>query len=250
MVIAAKTVTDHPTLPGTIYTAAKEIEEAGGRALAIQCDIRDAESVRQAIERTVETFGGLDILVNNASAVNPTAVEYMPVKSYDLIQSINARGTFVASKYAIPHLRKSKNPHILTIAPPLYMGNDRINWFAKLGTGYVLGKYAMTLISHGLAGELRDDGIACNTLWPRTGIRTAAVQNFLGGDTAMAGSRSPQIMADAAHVILTSKAASCTDNCFMDDEALISSGMTITDLKKYLPSPDLPAHKLIPDYMC
>jgi len=159
----------------------------------------------------------------------------MPVKSYDLIQSINARGTFIASKYAIPYLRQSKNAHILTIAPPLYMGNDRINWFAKLGTGYVLGKFAMTLISHGLAGELRDDTIACNTLWPRTGIRTAAVQNFLGGDTAMAGSRSPSIMADAAYTILTSQSATTTDNCFMDDEVLISSGKTITDLKQYLP---------------
>ena len=168
--IAAKTVTPHPKLPGTIYTAAKEIEELGGRALAIQCDIRDAESLNAAIEKTVETFGGIDILINNASAVNPVGVESMPVKSYDLIQSINGRGTFIASKFAIPHLRNSKNPHILTIAPPLYMGNDSVNWFDKLGTGYVLGKYSMTLISHGLAGELRDDGIACNTLWPRTGI--------------------------------------------------------------------------------
>ena len=174
--IAAKTVKENPKLPGTIYTAAREIEEAGGRALAIQCDIRDAESLSAAIEKTVATFGGLDILINNASALNIVNVEDMPVKSFDLIQAINSRGTFLSSKFAIPHLRNSKNPHILTISPPLYMGNDhQVNWFAKLGTGYVLGKYAMTLITHGLSGELREDGIACNTLWPRTTIQTAAV---------------------------------------------------------------------------
>lgn len=168
-------MTEQPNLKGTIYTAAAEIEKAGGRALAIQCDIRDADSVKAAIEKTVETFGGLDILINNASAINPTGVEDMEVKRFDLIQSINSRGTFVASKFAIPHLRKSRNPHILTISPPLYMGNDQVNWFAKMGSGYVLGKYAMTLLTHGLAGELKDDGIACNTLWPRTAIQTAAV---------------------------------------------------------------------------
>lgn len=248
--IAAKTVTENPKLPGTIYTAAKEIEEAGGRALAIQCDIRDAESVKAAIDKTVETFGGLDILINNASAINPTGVEDMEIKRFDLIQSINSRGTFVSSKFAIPHLRKSKNPHILTISPPLYMGNDQVNWFAKMGTGYVLGKYAMTLITHGLAGELKEDGIACNTLWPRTAIQTAAVQNLLGGDSTMAGSRTAAIMADSAHVILTSKSTATTDNFFLDDEVLISSGKTVTDLKQYLPSPNAADHTLVPDFMC
>ena len=189
-------------------------------------------------------------MINNASAVNPVNVESMTVKSYDLIQSINGRGTFLASKFAIPHLRNSKNPHILTIAPPLYMGSDQVNWFEKLGTGYVLGKYSMTLISHGLAGELRDDGIACNTLWPRTAIQTAAIKNVLGGDDVMDGSRTPAIMADAAYVILTSKSTHTTDNFFLDDEVLISSGKTITDLKQYLPSPGLPDHKLVADYMC
>lgn len=174
----------------------------------------------------------------------------MAVKRFDLIMSINTRGTFVASKYAIPHLRKSKNPHILTISPPLYMGTDQINWFAKMGTGYVLGKYGMTLLTHGLAEELREDGIACNTLWPRTAIQTAAVQNLLGGDSTMAGSRTPAIMADSAYVILTSNSSSTTDNFFMDDEVLISSGKTITDLKKYLPSGDVADHMLIPDFMC
>jgi citronellol/citronellal dehydrogenase len=154
VVIAAKTVTEHPKLPGTIYTAAKEIEALGGKCLPIQCDIRDEKSVEAAIKKTVEHFGGLDILVNNASAVQTTNVEDMDVKRFDLIMGINTRGTFVCSKYAIPHLKKSKNPHILTISPPLYMANDQINWFARLGSGYVLGKYGMTLITHGLAGEL------------------------------------------------------------------------------------------------
>ena len=228
--IAAKTVTEHPKLPGTIYTAAKEIEACGGKALPIQCDIRDEASVEAAIQKTVDTFGGLDILINNASAIQPVGVEEMAVKRFDLIMQINTRGTFVASKFAIPHLRKSKNPHILTISPPLYMGNDQVNWFAKMGTGYVLGKFGMTLITHGLAGELKDDGIACNTLWPRTAIQTAAVQNLLGGDSTMSGSRTPEIMADAAYVILSSKSSETTDNFFMDDEVLISSGKTITDL--------------------
>ena len=136
------------------------------------------------------------------------------------------------------------------MAPPLYVGNDQKNWFSEIGTGYVLGKYSMTLISHGLAGELRDDGIACNTLWPRTYIQTAAVNNILGGDASMQGARTPSIMADAAHVILTSKSSTTTDNFFMDDEVLISSGKTITDLKEYLPSKSLPDHMLIPDLMC
>ena len=148
IVIAAKTVTPHPKLDGTIYTAAKEIEEAGGKCLPLQVDIRDEKSVEAAIQNTVEVFGGLDILINNASAVQTSSVEDMDVKRYDLIHSINGRGTFICSKFAIPHLRKSKNPHILTIAPPLYMANDSVNWFAVAGTGYVLGKYAMTLISH------------------------------------------------------------------------------------------------------
>lgn len=170
IVIAAKTVEPHPKLPGTIYTAAKEVEALGGKCLPIQCDIRDEASVKAAIQKTVDHFGGLDILINNASAINLSGVQEMDVKRYDLIQQINSRGTFVCSKYAIPHLKKSKNPHILTISPPLYMGNDQINWFAKLGAGYVLGKYGMTLITHGMAGELADDGIACNCLWPRTSI--------------------------------------------------------------------------------
>lgn len=173
----------------------------------------------------------------------------MDVKRFDLIMGINTRGTFVCSKFAIPHLRKSKNPHILTIAPPLYMSNDQVNWFAKLGTGYVIGKYGMTLVTHGLAGELREDGIACNTLWPRTGIQTAAIKNVLGGDSAMAISRTPNIMSDAAYVILTSKSTSTTDNFFLDDEVLISNGDTIDSLSRYLP-PGATNGTLMPDFMC
>jgi citronellol/citronellal dehydrogenase len=173
----------------------------------------------------------------------------MDVKRFDLIMGINTRGTFVCSKFAIPHLRKSKNPHILTIAPPLYMANDQVNWFAKLGTGYVIGKYGMTLVTHGLAGELREDGIACNTLWPRTGIQTAAIKNVLGGDSAMAISRTPDIMSDAAYVILTSKSTSTTDNFFLDDEVLISNGDTIDSLSRYLP-PGATNGTLMPDFMC
>ena len=188
-------------------------------------------------------------MINNASAIQTTGVEHMDVKRFDLIMGINTRGTFVCSKFAIPHLRKSKNPHILTIAPPLYMANDQVNWFSKLGTGYVIGKYGMSLVTHGLAGELKDDGIACNTLWPRTGIQTAAIKNVLGGDQAMAISRTPDIMSDAAYIILTSKSSKTTDNFFLDDEVLISSGDTIDTLARYLP-PGATNGTLMPDFMC
>jgi len=170
------------------------------------------------------------------------------MKRYDLMQSINTRGTFLTSKYAIPHLRKSKNPHILTISPPLYIANSQYNWFAKLGTGYALAKYGMTLVMHGLAGELKDDGIACNTLWPRTSIQTAAVANVLGGEETMGESRSPQIMADAAYEIFTSKSTKTTDNFFLDDEVLASVG--VSDLSKYNPSNGkVPEMKLFPDFL-
>lgn len=162
------------------------------------------------MDMAVEKFGGIDILINNASAIQNVSVEEMDVKRYDLIQSINSRGTFVCSKFAIPYLKKAKNPHILTISPPLYAGNDQVNWGAKLGTGYFLGKFGMTLITHGLAGELKEDGIACNTLWPRTSISTAAIKNVLGGDSAMEITRKEAIMSDAAYVILTSNSKTTT----------------------------------------
>jgi citronellol/citronellal dehydrogenase len=163
--------------------------------------------------------------------------------------SINTRGTFVCSKHCIPHLKKSKNPHILTISPPLYMGTDpQTNWFSRVGTGYVLAKYGMTLLTHGLAGELQDDKIACNTLWPRTSIATAAVKNLLGGDDVIKKSRSPEIMADAAYVILTSNSSQTTDQFFIDDEVLSSVG--VNDFSKYRLSPDAKDHELITDFMC
>lgn len=210
--IAAKTVKPHPKLEGTIYTAAEEIRKAGGKCLPIQCDIRDDKSVQAAVEKTVKEFGGIDILVNNASALYQTPVEDTSTKQFDLAMQINTRGTFLCSKYCIPHLRNSKNPHILTISPPLNMGGDpKVNWFARVGSGYVLAKYGMTLLTHGMAEELRDDNIACNTLWPRTAIATAAVKNLLGGGPTVDNSRTPEIMGDSAYVILTSESASTTD---------------------------------------
>ena len=210
--IAAKTVKPQPKLEGTIYTAAEEIKKAGGQALPIPCDIRDEKSVQDAIALTVKTFGGIDILINNASAIYQTPVEETEPKRFDLAMSINTRGTFICSKYCIPHLRKSKNPHILTISPPLYAVTDPSeNWYARISTGYTLAKCGMTLVTHGLAGELKDDGIACNCLWPRTGIATAAVKNLLGGDESVKRSRTPEIMADAAYEVLTCKASKTTD---------------------------------------
>ena len=174
--IAAKTADPHPKLEGTIHTAAEEIRKAGGKCLPIQCDIRDEKSVKDAVELTVKTFGGIDILVNNASALYMSKCEETNMKTYDLAMSINSRGTFLCSKYCIPHLKKSANPHILTISPPLYAATDsKINWYARIGIGYTLAKLGMTLITHGLAEELRSDNIGCNTLWPRTMIATAAV---------------------------------------------------------------------------
>lgn len=183
--IAAKTAKPHPKLEGTIYTAAEQIRKAGGKCLPIQCDIRDDKSIKAAVDATVKEFGGIDILVNNASAIYQLPVEDTPVKQFDLAMSINTRGTFLCSKHCIPHLKKSSNPHILTISPPMDMGGRGVNWFGKIGTGYTLAKYGMTLVTYGLSGELADDGIGCNTLWPRTMVATAAVKNLLGGDAAV-----------------------------------------------------------------
>mmetsp|Transcript_7858 Transcript_7858/g.13172 ORF Transcript_7858/g.13172 Transcript_7858/m.13172 type:complete len:315 (-) Transcript_7858:48-992(-) len=247
--IAAKTVTPHPKLEGTIFTAAEEIRKAGGRCLPIQCDIRDDKSVREAIEKTVKEFGGIDILVNNASALYQSPVEDTATKQFDLAMQINTRGTFLCSKYCIPHLRKSKNPHILTISPPLNMGDDpKVNWFSRIGTGYVLAKYGMTLLTHGMSEELREDGIACNTLWPRTAVATAAVRNLLGGEGTINGSRTPEIMGDSAHVILTANSRETTDNFFIDDEVLASVG--VVDLDKYKVDPRVKDHQLMMDFMC
>ena len=247
MAILAKTVTENPKLPGTIYTAAKAIEEAGGKALAIVCDCRDAAQVEAAVKKTVETFGGIDILINNVSALYSTPVADTDVKRYDLAMSLNPRATFVASKFCIPHLRKSSNPHILTISPPLYAVTDPRNWYAKMGTGYVTAKCSMSLITFGLSGELKDDGIAANTLWPRTAIQTAAVKNLLGGSESMEKSRKEDIMADSAYIILTSDSRRTTGNSFIDDHVLASVGKQ--DLSSYKPDVKVPEHELLTDFM-
>jgi len=227
--IAAKTVEPHPKLPGTIFTAAREIEAAGGRALPIQVDIRDETEVHGAVEKTVAEFGGIDILVNNASAINLTGTLETPMKRYDLMQSVNARGTFLCSQACIPHLRKAQNPHILTLAPPLRM---KAKWFAP-HLAYTMAKYGMSMCVLGMAEEFRSAGIAVNALWPRTIIATAALQ-MIPGIKAEHG-RKPEIMADAAYVVLTRPSREATGNFYIDDEVLAAAG--ITDLAKYSVEP-------------
>ncbi|MGE0718880.1 MAG: SDR family oxidoreductase [Alphaproteobacteria bacterium] len=229
--IAAKTVEPHPKLEGTIFTAAEEIERAGGRALPLACDIREEEQVTAAIARTVEAFGGIDVLVANASAISMTGTLATPMKRYDLMQQINARGTYLCAQACIPHLRRSANPHVLTLSPPLNM-NPR--WFAG-HVAYTMAKYGMSMCVLGMAEEFRADGIAFNALWPRTGIATAAIRNLLGGDAAIARCRKPEIMADAAHWILTRPSRDTTGNFFIDDEALRAAG--VTDLDRYAVTP-------------
>jgi citronellol/citronellal dehydrogenase len=214
--LVAKTAEPHPKLEGTIYTAAEEIEAAGGQALPIVGDVRDEDSVLGAVSQCVERFGGIDIVVNNASAINLAGTEALEMKRYDLMQSINTRGTFLFSKSAIPHLREADNPHVLTLSPPL---NMEPKWFAA-HVGYTIAKFGMSMCTLGMAEEFKDDGIAFNSLWPRTIIATAAVQNLLGGDEAMAKARTPEIMGDAAHAIFVRDARECTGNFFIDDEVL------------------------------
>jgi citronellol/citronellal dehydrogenase len=237
--IAAKTAEPHPKLPGTIYTAAKEIEEAGGKALPIICDIQHDEQVVDAVKKTAETFGGIDILVNNASAIHLTGTEATPMKRYDLMHRINTRGTFLASQQCIPYLRKGTNPHILNLSPPL---NMEARWFAP-HVAYTMAKFGMSMCVLGMAEEFKKDGIAVNALWPRTVIATAAVQNLLGGDSTMKGARKPEIMGDAAYVILNRPSREFTGNFCIDDEVLASAG--ITDLSSYAVTPGAP---LIPDF--
>jgi citronellol/citronellal dehydrogenase len=225
--LIAKTAQAHPKLEGTIYTAAEQIEAAGGEALPIAGDIRDDGAVFAAVEQAVERFGGIDICVNNASAINLAGTPELEMKRYDLMQDINTRGTFLVSKACLPHLKHADNPHILTLSPPLNL-NPR---WAGAHLGYTLAKYGMSLCTLGMAEELRAEGIAVNSLWPRTIIATAAVQNLLGGDEAMARSRKPEIVADAAHAILTRPSRECTGNFFLDDEVLAEEG--ITDLSVY-----------------
>src|SRR5262245_26155813 len=219
--VAAKTETPHPKLEGTIHTAAQEIEQAGGRALLLAVDVRDESAVQAAIEKTAQTFGGLDIVVNNASAVSRTSVADTDMKRYDLMQAINTRGTFMVSKYAIPHLLKAANPHILMNSPPL---DDNIleKWFAG-STAYTIAKYGMSLVALGLAGELRGK-VAVNALWPRATIATAAIKNLLGGERVMRMSRTPQIMADAAYAIFQKDAKTFTGHFLIDDTFLAGEG--------------------------
>jgi len=227
--IAAKTSDPHPKLPGTIFTAAEEINQAGGEALPIQCDIRDEEQIESAIDKTVKQFGGLDILINNASAINLTPTLATPAKRFDLMFDVNVRGTFLTSQAAIPHLKDSakagRNPHILTLSPPLSM---KAKWF-KNHVAYTMAKYGMSMCVLGMAEEFRRDEIAVNALWPRTAIDTAALQMIPGIETAAC--RKPEILADAAYEILNRPSKDCTGNFFVDDEVLASIG--ITDLDKY-----------------
>lgn len=225
--IAAKTTEPHPKLEGTIYTAADAIRKAGGEALPIACDIRDEEQVRFAIGKTVEEFGGIDIVVNNASAISLTNSQDTDMKRYDLMQAINVRGTFLVSKLAIPHLAKSDNPHILALSPPLDM---KEKWFAP-HTAYTMSKFGMSQVILGLAGELRAKGIAANALWPRTTIATAAIKNIVGGVEMMRRSRTPDILADAAYKIFLKDSRAFTGNFLIDDSFLASEG--VTDFARY-----------------
>ncbi len=227
--IAAKTAQPHPRLPGTIYTAAEEIEKAGGRALPVICDIREEGQVAEAVEKTVERFGGIDICVNNASAIQLTGTLETGMKRYDLMQQVNARGTFLVSKMCIPHLRLAKNPHILNLAPPLDM---KAKWFGS-HVAYTMAKFGMSMCTLGMSAEFASDGIAVNSLWPITAIDTAAVRNLLGGEAVAAMSRSPEIVADAAHAIFCRAARETTGNFFIDEEVLRAEG--VTDFSRYAP---------------
>ncbi len=233
--IVAKTAEPHPKLPGTIYSAAAEIEAAGGKALPLQVDIRDEEQIAQAVGRTVETFGGIDVLVNNASAINLTGTLDTPMKRFDLMWSVNARATFACSQACIPHLRKSSNPHILTLSPPL---NLDPRWF-KDHVAYTISKYGMSLCVLGMAEEFKKEGIAVNALWPRTVIATAALA-MLGGMTPTENCRQPEIVADAAHVILTRDSRCCTGSFYIDEDVLREAG--VTDFEPYAVRPGSPLY--------
>jgi citronellol/citronellal dehydrogenase len=237
--IAAKTDAPHPKLPGTIHSAAADIEKAGGRALPLVVDVRDEASVKAAIERTVAAFGALDVVVNNASAIQLTTTVETDMRRFDLMHQVNARGTFMVSKYAIPHLEKAENPHILMLSPPLDL---KEKWFAG-HTAYSMAKYGMSLVVLGLAGELRSKGIAVNALWPRTTIATSAIRNLLGGDAIMRRSRTPDILADAACRVFLKPAKSFTGHFLIDDTFLAAEG--VTDFDRYRVDPREP---LAPDF--
>jgi citronellol/citronellal dehydrogenase len=237
--IAAKTATPHKHLPGTIYTAAEEIEKAGGKALPLLVDIRAEELVKEAVDQTVAKFGGIDICVNNASAISLTGTESTEMKRWDLMHQINARGTFLVSKTCIPHLKKAKNAHVLMLSPPLDMSPQ---WFAP-HVAYTMAKFGMSLCVLGMAEEFRSDGVAFNALWPRTAIATAAVEFALGGDAMIKGSRNADIIADAAHMIFTKPSRQFSGNFLIDDTFLYENG--VRDFEKYRVDP---SRKLVPDF--
>ncbi len=231
IVIVAKSVTDDPRLGGTIYSVADKVNEAGGKALAVQCDIRNEEQIIGAVQQAVSVFGGIDILVNNASAISLSNTEQTETKRFDLIHNINVRGTFLVTKHCLPFLKKSDNPHILTLSPPLDMDPK---WIAPY-VAYTISKFNMSMMTLGWAQEFKKDGVAANSLWPVTTIATSAVKNILGGEMLINMSRKPEILADCAYYILQKSAKECTGNLFLDEEVLKSEG--ITDLEQYAVNP-------------
>ncbi|NBB17863.1 SDR family NAD(P)-dependent oxidoreductase [Runella sp. CRIBMP] len=241
VVIAAKTTEPHPKLPGTIYTAAAEIEAAGGKALPLIVDVREEQQVYDAVEEAVKVFGGIDILVNNASAIQLTPTLMTDMKRYDLMHQINTRGTFLTSKACLPYLLKADNPHVLNLSPPL---NMEARWFAP-HVAYTMAKFGMSMCVLGMAAEFRKQGVAFNALWPKTAIATAAVRNLLGGEQSIQRCRKPEIMADAAHAILSKHSRECTGNFFIDEEVLRESGITNFDMYKYTEVND---SELLPDF--
>jgi citronellol/citronellal dehydrogenase len=240
VIIAAKTTEPHPKLPGTIFTAAEEIEAAGGKALPLKVDIRFEDVVRGAVEKAAQHFGGIDVLINNASAIQLTGTLQTAMKRYDLMHSVNSRGTFLTSQVCLPYLMKSDNPHILTLSPPL---NMHAHWFGN-HVAYTMAKYGMSMCVLGMAEEFKTQGVAVNALWPKTAIATAAVQNILGGDAAMRTTRTPEIMADAAHAILTRSSRTCSGHFFIDEEVLREQGTT--DFSGYRTDPEYQG-ELMPD---
>ena len=239
IILAAKTAEPHPKLPGTIYTAAEEIEEVGGKSLPVICDIRDEENVRNAVNEGVDKFGGIDICINNASAIQLTGTLFTDMKKFDLMHQINSRGTYLVSKVCLPHLLKSNNPHILNLSPPLDMN---AKWFGS-HVAYTMAKFGMSMCVLGMAEEFKEEGVAVNALWPRTAIATAAIKNALGGDAIMNISRSPSIMADAAYLMLTKDSKEFTGNFCIDDNLLAENG--VTDFSQYA---EVPFNELAPDF--
>jgi citronellol/citronellal dehydrogenase len=237
--VIGKTAEPHPKLPGTVFSACDEIEAVGGKALACVCDVRDEAQLRQAVSQAVEKFGGIDVLLNNASAIFLAGTLETPMKRFDLMHAVNVRATYLASQLCLPHLLQSENPHILNLAPPL---NMRPHWFAG-NLAYTLSKYGMSMCVLGMAEEFRERGVAVNALWPKTAIATAAVQNLLGGAEAIRGCRTPEIVADAAYAIITRDARSCSGNFFIDEEVLRAEG--VTDFEGYAVAPGA---TLLPDF--